>query len=225
MSDTPAPTPDNIDNTEFLKRIQQYVQDAEAHMALADGTISSAMNDSDFLFVVKMCAVLEPLLKEAVREHVRRKMEGLLGFTTKSDTLIKEIGELGNDTLRKILVEIGAIDGGLSNFLYALFLVRHRYAHHIANAHLSVLEVCDKIADEGGDPKLLDKLVALEKPISRGELKPMALRAVMFFNIASVLQAAVHMVKPPPPLPTGGLLGGTLFETPLPLRDAGSTPY
>lgn len=216
MSDTPAP--DNIDGTDFLKRIQQYVQEAEAHLALADGTISSTMKDSDFLFVVKMCAVLEPLLKEAVRGQVRRKMEGVLGLTTKSDTLIKEIGELGTDTLRKILVEFGAIDGEFSNFLNALFLVRHRYAHHIANAHLSVFEVCDKIADEGGDPKLLDKLAALGKPISRDELSPAALRAIMFFNIASVLRATVHMAKPPPPLP-GGLLGGTLFETPMPLRD------
>jgi hypothetical protein len=210
----PAPSPDNTDGTEFLKRIDQYVRDAEKHMALADGTISGTFDDSDFLFVVKICAVLEPLLKEAVREHVRRSMARILNFDpTSSDTLIKEIGELGNDKLRKILVEFKAIDGGLSGFLDGLFQVRNRYAHHIGNAHLSILEVCDKVAAEGGDAKLIEKLVALG-PISRDELEPERLRAIMFFNIASVLAAAVHLAKPPP-LPSGVLFG----SMPLTLRE------
>jgi hypothetical protein len=221
MPDTPAPYP-NKDDIEFLKQIQQYVRDAEAHMALADGTISSTLGDSDFLFVVKMCAVLEPLLKETAREYVRRKLEGIIALPTKSDTLIKEVGELGIDKLRKILVEVGAFDEARSNFLNALFQVRHRYAHHIANAHLSVFEVCNKIANEGSDPKLLDKLLVVEQTVSNDELKPAALRAVLFFNIALVLQAALHIVKPPPP-PPGGLLGGTLFETPLALRRSTDT--
>ena len=39
------------------------------------GTITDTLLESDFQFVVKMCAVIEPLLKEAVREHVRRALK------------------------------------------------------------------------------------------------------------------------------------------------------
>ena len=46
-------------------------------------------------------------------------------------------------------MEFGAIDDRISNFVYALFEVRHRYAHHIANAHLTVKEICEKISAEG----------------------------------------------------------------------------
>jgi hypothetical protein len=215
MSDSPAAArPDPTD--EFLTRIQQYVRDAEIHMALAEGTISNTLHDSDFLFVVKMYAVLEPLLKEAVREHVRRE------FAVKSDTLIKEVGELGIDKLRKILVEFGALNEDLSNFLNALSQVRNRYAHHIVNAHLSVAEVCDKVAAEGNDGKLLEKLTGFNIP--RDELTPEYMRASLFFRIAGVLERLVRMAKPPPPLPplSGGLFGGTLFETPLPLRATSS---
>jgi hypothetical protein len=168
-----------------------------------------------------MCAVLEPLIKEAVREHVKRGSF----LAPKSDTLIKEIGELGTDRLKKILVEFDAIDERLSNFLHALFQVRHRYAHHIANAHLSVAQVCDKIAAEaGGDPKLIDKLATFDTPVPRDKLTPDNLRSIMFFKIALVLQATVSLAKPLPPLPrlSGGLFGGTLFETPLPLKTSSS---
>ena len=205
----------------FVELIEQYVRDAEAHMKLPDGTISNAWEDSDFLYVVKMCAVLEPLLKEAVREHVKRNMEGLSSFRYRSsDTLIKEIGDLNVDKLRKILVELGSISQVLSDFLYALFQVRHRYAHHIANAHLTVPEVCDKIAESGGDATLLDKLLDIDKPVKGDELKYL-LRAILGVKIGLVLQAALHLAKPPPPLPTflgSGLLGGSLFETPLALK-------
>jgi ribosome-associated translation inhibitor RaiA len=211
---------------EFNARISQYMTDAEVHLKLPSGTITGARDESDFLFVVKMCAVLEPLIKEAVREHVKRKMERVSSPVPKSDTLIKEIGELGSDRLRKILVEFDAIDERLSNFLHALFQVRHRYAHHIANAHLSVAEVCDKIAAEkGGDPKLIDKLATFDTPVPRDELTPDNLRSIMFFKIALVLQATVSLAKPLPPLPrlSGGLFGGTLFETPLPLKTSSTS--
>jgi hypothetical protein len=201
------PTPDD-----FNARIQKYVQDAEAHMDLAPGTISNTGLESDFLFVVKMCAVIEPLLREAVREHVRRVLKFARVMTAESETLLKSIGDLSPAELRKILVEFGAIDATISNFVKALFLVRHRYAHHIANAHLSVKQICEKISAEGGDKHLLNKLTGLDQSKEIGPIVAAFLRPIMFHNVASFLRAAVHLAKPPPALP-GGLLGA-LFNKP-----------
>ena len=66
-------TPDEPDD--FKAHIQQYVKDAEVHLEFPPGTITNTLLESDFQFVVKMCAVIEPLLNEAVREHVRRALK------------------------------------------------------------------------------------------------------------------------------------------------------
>jgi hypothetical protein len=55
-------------HAEFVERMGQYVRDAESHMELPDGTISNAWRDTDFLYVVKMCAVLEPLERSATTQ-------------------------------------------------------------------------------------------------------------------------------------------------------------
>jgi hypothetical protein len=176
----------------FQARVEKYLTDAETHLNLAAGTIKNSMHESDFLFVVKTCAVIEPLLKEAVREHVRRGLKSLGG----SDTLLKSIGDLGVDRLRTILQDFDAIDVTTNDFLYAIFQVRHRYAHHIANAHLTVGEICTKIAGEpGGDRRLLSKLVGgLDGPVAAGVVK-----TIMFYQVAFFLSVAVHLAKPPEP--------------------------
>ena len=102
-------------------------------------------------------------------------------------------------------MEFGAIDDRISNFVYALFEVRHRYAHHIANAHLTVKEICEKISAEGGDKKSLNKLTGQDEKKEVGPIVTAFLRTIMYYNMASFLQAAVHLAKPPP-TPTGGIL-------------------
>jgi hypothetical protein len=86
----------------------------------------------------------------------------------------------------------------------ALLVVRHRYAHHIANAHLTVKDICDKIAAEGGDKQLLSKLIGLGQPKEIGPVTTSFLRSIMFYNVAWFLAAAVHLTKTPP-VPPGGL--------------------
>jgi hypothetical protein len=54
-------------------------------------------------------------------------------------------------------MDFGAIDERINNFIYAFFQVRNRYAHHISNAHLTVVEICSKIAADGDDPHLLEE--------------------------------------------------------------------
>jgi len=55
------------DYSEFHRRVEAYVADVEAHLKLPADTVGSISSDNDFVFVLKMCGVIEPLIKEAVR--------------------------------------------------------------------------------------------------------------------------------------------------------------
>ncbi len=199
-----ADKPTNLELKELQERIEKYVRDAERHLNLPPDAIGNIWYESDYGFVLKMCGVIEPLLKEAVREHVRRAMEHPKVATSGSEALLKAIGDLGVDRLRTIVTEFGAINAKISDFIYALFQVRNRYAHHIANAHLTVNEICEKIAAEpGGERQLLSKL---SEPLVDAATNPSVLRLVMFYSVARFLADALHLAKPPP-VPTGGILG------------------
>jgi hypothetical protein len=154
------------DYSEFYRRIETYVAEVETHLKLPDGTVGflGASRDSDFVFVMKVCGVIEPLVKEAVRESIRKAIEHPKTATSGSEALMKAINDLGVDRLRIVLFEFGAIDKKDNSFIQALFAIRNRYAHHIANSALSIREVCEKIAGEpGGDRQLLKKLMLWDR--------------------------------------------------------------
>ena len=193
-------------NSEFHARIEKYVKDAEVYLKLPPDAIGNTWFESDFGFVLKMCGVIEPLLKEAVREHVRSAIEHPKVATTGSGALLKAIGDLGVDRLRIILWEFGGIDGKTSAFVQALFQIRNRYAHHIGNAHLSIKEICEKIATEPqGNKTLVNKLIGFDDPVPSDSILVSYLRSLMFYNVAWFLRNAVHIVNPPP-VPSGGIL-------------------
>ena len=202
------------DYSEFHRRIESYVNDVEAHLKLPAGTVGflSTPRDTDFVFVLKMCGVIEPLLKEAVRESIRKAIEHPKTATSGSEALMKAINDLGIDRLRTILFEFGAFDERLSSFVQALFSIRNRYAHHIANAGLSVREVCEKIAAEAyGDKQLLRKLVGLDLKHDPAPVFVDHVRVFMFYNAIFLLRGVLHMAKPLPSLP-GGILAAILEQ-------------
>ena len=88
---------DNPDYSEFHQRIEKYIKDAETYLKLPADAIGNTWFESDFGFVLKMCGVIEPLLKEAVRERVRSAIEHPKVATSGSDALLKAIGDLGVD--------------------------------------------------------------------------------------------------------------------------------
>jgi hypothetical protein len=95
-------------------------------MYLPPNTIASIVDDNDFLFVVKMCAVIEPLLRQAVRERVQSFLAFLPVTAIKSETLLKEICDLRVDKLRQIVRDYDAINDKGSDFIDALFKIRNR---------------------------------------------------------------------------------------------------
>jgi hypothetical protein len=196
------------DYSEFHRRIETYVADVEAHLKLPDGTVGflGSSRDSDFVFVLKMCGVIEPLLKEAVRESSRRAIEYSKTASSGSEALMRAINDLGIDRLRTILFEFGTIDEKDSSFVQALFSIRNRYAHHIANAALTVRDLCGKIAAEpNGDRQLLRKLLCWDAKNDPSADFIAHVRAFMFYNAVGLLWTILHIAKPRPAPPKGVL--------------------
>jgi hypothetical protein len=213
------------DYSKFHRRIENYVAEIEAHLRLPAGTVGllGTSKDSDFVFVMKVHGVIEPLLKEAVRESIRRAIEHPKTATSGSEALMKVIDGLRLDRLRTILFEFGAIDETDSSFIDALFTIRNHYAHHIANSVLSVREVCAKMPGQDGDRQLLRKLIGLND-LSDDIIEHV--RSFIFYHTIFFLQKALHMAKPPPPL--FELLGHPLSiaaaDTPLAARVTSQPP-
>src|SRR5258708_9282218 len=192
--------------------MRRHIGDAEKFLNVPHGTIATTISDPDFVFVLKICGVIEPILRKAVQENVRKAIEHPKTATSGSESLIKDIGDLGISRLCKILYEFGALDAKTHLFISALFDIRNRYAHNIINAPLSVAELCHRIGEEcGGDKQLLRKLIgwdaARDPPVEFID----HLRILMFFNIAVFLRDAVQFVNPPPLL-TSGLLSQAFSE-------------
>jgi hypothetical protein len=201
------------DYSEFHRRLETYVGEVERHMKLPAGTVGflGTSRDSDFVFVLKLCGVIEPLVKEGVRESIRQAIEHPKTATSGSEALMKAINDLGIHRLRNILFEFGAIDGKNNSFIQALFTIRNHYAHHIGNAALSVRELCDKIAAEpNGEKQLLRKLLCWDATNYPASGLVDHVRVFMFYNAVFLLWSVLHLVKRPPAPPAGILLG--LFE-------------
>jgi hypothetical protein len=198
------------DRNEFHARIERYVQNAEKHLRVPAGTIGSTVQDTDFVKIIKMCGAVEPLLRDAVRYAVRKAIDHPKVATSGSEILIKSVGDLPVDRLRKILLEFGTIDERTSDFVEALFTIRHRYAHHISNSLLSILQVCEKIGSEpNGDRRLVAKVAGQEAPPESAAR--MFLGVLVFYNFSFFLQQVLHLLDPPPS-PPGGLLGSVLEQ-------------
>jgi hypothetical protein len=184
--------------SELRHRIEAYAADIEAHLKVPAGTIRGASMDTDFVFVLKMWGVIEPLVKEAVQANVRKAIEHPKVAASGSEALMKAINDLAIDRLRKILFEFGAIEEGDSDFIEALSAIRNRYAHHVRNAALSIREICDKIAAEPkGNKQLLIKLTGFKKDV---DLPCDVVRLVTFYNTILILRKVLNFAKPPPAL-------------------------
>jgi hypothetical protein len=195
------------DYSEFHSRIEAYVAEIEKHLNVPAGTVGGTYNDTDFVFVLKMCGIIEPLVKEAIRENIRGAIEHPKTATSGSDALMKAINDLGIDRLRIILYEFGAINERDRSFIQALFDIRNRYAHHIRNAALSIREVCEKIAAEpSGDSRLMTKLLGWQENREPPTEFVDHIRVLMFYNAILMVRDVLKFAKPPPTL--GEFLSG-----------------
>ena len=68
MSDSllPAPEPFNVWWPKYLERVNESAADAEHHLKIPAGTISSIPTEPDFIATVKAYAVVQPLLNDLI---------------------------------------------------------------------------------------------------------------------------------------------------------------
>jgi hypothetical protein len=99
------------DYSQFHQRIESYVGDVEAHLRLPAGTVGflGTSRDSDFVFVLKTCGVIEPLVREAVRESIRRAIEHPKTAISGSEALMKAINDLGIDLFELFFLSLARL--------------------------------------------------------------------------------------------------------------------
>jgi hypothetical protein len=92
---------------EFHRRIESQVHGAEDHLKIPHGSIWAVTSDNDFVCILKTYGIVEPLLKEMIREHLK---------TSGSDAMTRAVVSLPMDQLRTIALELNIITHPISRF-------------------------------------------------------------------------------------------------------------
>jgi hypothetical protein len=194
----------------YLALVGESVAEAEQHLEVPTGTISSIHAEPDFIAVVKAYAVVEPILNDLIAKHLPRpEQEDSFRSFVVALPMLRRTGKL---TLAESLGLLGPYQ---IDFVQALTQVRNRYAHNVKNMHRSLTEILTE--EQRGNGQIVKHLTGLEDMTLGNEF----VKLFMYHRLSDYLASVLFTLKPPS-LPEGGILGG-LFETPPPLPEADST--
>jgi hypothetical protein len=202
---------------EYRAEISEAVAEAERHLEVPEGTISSIETDSDFMAVVKAYAVAEPMLNQLIvaRRHFAVDELSYARFVT----TLPMAGRSGKLQLAETM---GVLSETERAFIGALSQVRNRYAHNIKNLHRALYELLSEEREHNG--KIVDQLCGLDLTgitIVLNEEQNTSIKQMMYHTLADFLANSLNTIRPPP-LPstaTGGLFGGLFAPPAQPVTD------
>jgi hypothetical protein len=173
--------------TEYLAQVENSVNDAERHLEVPAGTISSIPAEPDFIAVVKTQAVIEPILTDVIVEAAKQSSnENYRAFVT----TLNMSGGPGKLRLAEVL---GVLDDGTFKFIDAVTAVRNRYAHNVKNMHLSLSDILAKLQPNHG--RIVENLTGSTTPPTDN----VTLKWLMYWRLADYLADALKTLRPPPP--------------------------
>ena len=109
------------------------------------GTISSIPTDPDFIAIVKMYAVVEPILNDLIASRPPRgELPWLAPSQSESEnfrTFVTALNMEGRAGKLKLADGMGLLEKGRIAFVRAVAQVRHRYAHNVKNMHRSLIDI------------------------------------------------------------------------------------
>ena len=204
--------------------VHQSIVAAEQHLEVPAGTISSIPNDPDFIAIVKMYAVIEPILNELIASRPPQGTFPALPIPQSEvesyRTFVTALNVDGGRTGKLKLAEgLGLLTKTRVAFIRGVAQVRNRYAHNVKNMHRSL---CDMLLEvERNNASIVEHLTGIQAPapdfIGSQDDRDISdlLKRFMYFRLADYLSEALHTLQPPPPPPNeGGLLG--MLGTPPP---------
>lgn len=188
----------------YRERMDEWCRKAEEHMELAPGTITKIDSDPDYIGIIKIHAVIEPLLNEAMRNNVTRSfVHSKVNFPA-GDAISKHILALSIDKKREISLSGEMITKKSSEFIYAISKLRNKYAHNIKNISKTTLSLTKELTKE--DKGFVKKLLGTELEINDIAYALLG-RELLVLNLGDFISQVMHIVSPPAFPPLGSLFG------------------
>ncbi len=201
----------------YIAGVNKSVMDAEQHLEVPPGTISSIPNDPDFIATVKTYAVIEPILNELITKcqpQLAPFAFALAPTPAGYEDFVVSLNISGRSGKLKLAQALGLLANDRVLFIGAVARVRNRYAHNVKNMHRSLAEILTE--EQQSNKQIVKQLTGVDLTRSSDEA---IFKIFMYFQLAHYLAEALQTLRPPP-LPTGGLLGlGALFSNPPPNTD------
>jgi len=188
------------------RQIHASLEEAEDHLGVRRGTLTSIQADGDFMFVMKMTTTMEPLLNDALRGEIKGGLKKLKAEHEGANALAEFVAD-AYDTARKLKLaaKLGIIQDRRLGFCRTLFELRNRYAHHASNMHLSIWEIISTKFPADQRKNAFSNLTYGEKidDVAPG-FHNSQLRLGSFYQFADFVADALRVLKP---TPFRGLLG------------------
>jgi hypothetical protein len=191
----------------YLARVNESIVAAEQHLEVPAGTISSIQNDPDYIAIVKMYAVIEPILNDLIASwQPQTPHVGGLGGVP----LLSHLGQAARENFRAFVTDlnIGGRTGKMKlakglgllaqhqiSFINAVARIRNRYAHNVKNMHRSLADIVTVVQRDNG--RIVEHLTGIN--LAGGPPSNEVLKLLMYYRLADYLSDALHTLPPPPP--------------------------
>src|SRR6266849_4926438 len=126
----------DLEQAAWMKRVDQYIKEAEEHLALPHGTLADIRHDNDYLKILKMHATVEPLLNQLLEKSITRVMKHPKVSFPGGEAVAELILEVRLERKIKLALDCELITSGHAAFIRTLARVRNHYAHSIQNMAL-----------------------------------------------------------------------------------------
>jgi hypothetical protein len=205
---TPNDEPFEVWWPKYVARVNKSVAEAEQHLEVPPGTISSIPNDPDFIAIVKTYAVVEPILNDLICSPFGPLPFALAPLTPAEQaegyrSFVVSLNMSGRAGKLKLARGLGLLTQDRVVFIEAVTLVRNRYAHNVRNMHRSLTEILTE--EQQSDKQIVKHLTGIDITLPENAI----VKSFMYYRLADYLAEALHTLRPPP-LPMGGLGGGLL---------------
>lgn len=205
----PAKEPFEVWWPKYLAEVDKSVRAAEQYLEVPPATISSIMQDPDYVATVKTYAVIEPMLNDLISARRPRSVFGVLSQEESEESFegfvarLNISGRTGKVALAKGL---GLLRPDQVRFIEGVARVRNRYAHNVRNMHRPLWDILTE--EQQGNAKIVEDVTGLSIKLPSPPLGP-TLKMFMYHRLTDYLSDALKTLRPPP-LPSGGLLAGLL---------------
>jgi hypothetical protein len=188
---------------DYQAKLNESVVEAEQHLEVPAGTISSIQNDPDFIAIVKMYAVIEPILNDLIVSWQRPtpRFGGLGGIptplsdweqTTRENfrAFVTDLNIRGRTGKIKLAKGLGLLAQHQISFIDAVAVVRNRYAHNVKNMHRSLADIVTEL--QRGNGRIVEHLTGINPPSNE------LLKSIVYYQLADYLSDALQTLRPPP---------------------------